>query len=38
MGLLSTRNGSRTTVTAGATRLLAMSIASVVQFEKDDRR
>jgi DNA-binding FadR family transcriptional regulator len=34
MGLLSTRNGSRTTVTARADALLAMSIASVVQFEK----
>jgi DNA-binding FadR family transcriptional regulator len=34
MGLLSTRNGSRTTVTAGSDALLVMSIASVVQFEK----
>jgi DNA-binding FadR family transcriptional regulator len=34
MGLLNTRNGSRTTVTAQADTLLAMSIASVVQFEK----
>jgi DNA-binding FadR family transcriptional regulator len=34
MGLLSTRNGSRTTVTADGHALLAMSIASVVQFEK----
>src|SRR3979411_647585 len=34
MGLLSTRNGSRTTVTAQGDALLAMSIASVVQFEK----
>lgn len=34
MGLLSTRNGSRTTVTADGNALLAMSIASVVQFEK----
>jgi DNA-binding FadR family transcriptional regulator len=34
MGLLSTRNGSRTTVTADGNTLLAMSIASVVQFEK----
>ena len=34
MGLLSTRNGSRTTVTARGDTLLAMSIASVVQFEK----
>jgi GntR family transcriptional regulator, transcriptional repressor for pyruvate dehydrogenase complex len=34
MGLLSTRNGSRTTVTAHSDRLLAMSIASIVQFEK----
>jgi DNA-binding FadR family transcriptional regulator len=34
MGLLSTRNGSRTTVTAKGDTLLAMSIASVVQFEK----
>jgi DNA-binding FadR family transcriptional regulator len=33
-GLLSTRNGSRTTVTAGGDTLLAMSIAAVVQFEK----
>src|SRR5882757_7931795 len=34
IGLLSTRNGSRTTVTARTDTLLAMSIASVVQFEK----
>ncbi|GAB2995079.1 GntR family transcriptional regulator [Amycolatopsis acidiphila] len=34
MGLLSTRNGSRTTVTASGDTLLAISIASVVQFEK----
>jgi GntR family transcriptional regulator, transcriptional repressor for pyruvate dehydrogenase complex len=34
MGLLSTRNGSRTTVTARSDTLLAISIASVVQFEK----
>ena len=34
MGLLATRNGSRTTVTASGDTLLAMSIASVVQFEK----
>jgi DNA-binding FadR family transcriptional regulator len=34
MGLLNTRNGSRTTVTARSDTLLAMSIASVVQFEK----
>jgi DNA-binding FadR family transcriptional regulator len=34
MGLLNTRNGSRTTVTANADALLRMSIASVVQFEK----
>jgi GntR family transcriptional regulator, transcriptional repressor for pyruvate dehydrogenase complex len=34
MGLLSTRNGTRTTVTARGDALLAMSIASVVQFEK----
>jgi DNA-binding FadR family transcriptional regulator len=34
MGLLSTRNGSRTTVTADGDTLLAMSIASVVQLEK----
>jgi DNA-binding FadR family transcriptional regulator len=34
MGLLSTRNGSRTRVTARSDTLLAMSIASVVQFEK----
>src|SRR3954465_9343748 len=34
MGLLSTRNGSRTTVTARSDALLGMSIASVVQFEK----
>jgi DNA-binding FadR family transcriptional regulator len=33
MGLLNTRNGSRTTVTANADALLRMSIASVVQFE-----
>src|SRR3979409_1001211 len=34
MGLLSTRNGSRTTVTADGDTLLAMSIASVVQLVK----
>lgn len=34
MGLLSTRNGSRSTVTARSDTMLAMSIASVVQFEK----
>jgi GntR family transcriptional repressor for pyruvate dehydrogenase complex len=34
IGLLSTRNGSRTTVTARSDALLAMSIASVVQLEK----
>jgi DNA-binding FadR family transcriptional regulator len=34
MGLLATRNGSRTRVTARGDALLAMSIASVVQFEK----
>lgn len=34
MGLLSTRNGTRTTVTARGDTMLAMSIASVVQFEK----
>jgi DNA-binding FadR family transcriptional regulator len=34
MGLLNTRNGSRTTVTARGDAMLAMSIASVVQFEK----
>jgi DNA-binding FadR family transcriptional regulator len=34
MGLLNTRNGSRTTVTANGDTLLAMSIASIVQFEK----
>ncbi|MDT7727901.1 MAG: GntR family transcriptional regulator, transcriptional repressor for pyruvate dehydrogenase complex [Actinomycetota bacterium] len=34
VGLLSTRNGSRSTVTAKSDTLLAMSIASVVQFEK----
>ncbi|WP_169317443.1 FadR/GntR family transcriptional regulator [Actinacidiphila oryziradicis] len=34
MGLLSTRNGSRTIVTADGDTLLALSIASVVQFEK----
>jgi DNA-binding FadR family transcriptional regulator len=34
MGLLSTRNGTRTTVTARGDALLALSIASVVQFEK----
>ena len=33
-GLISTRNGSRATVTAQADTLLAMSIASVVQVEK----
>lgn len=34
MGLVSTRNGSRTTVTARGDALLVMSIASIVQFEK----
>jgi DNA-binding FadR family transcriptional regulator len=34
MGLLSTRNGSRTTVIARTDTLLAIAIASVVQFEK----
>ena len=34
MGLLNTRNGSRTIVTANGDALLRMSIASVVQFEK----
>jgi DNA-binding FadR family transcriptional regulator len=34
MGLLSTRNGSRTTVTARSDAMLVMSIASVAQFEK----
>jgi DNA-binding FadR family transcriptional regulator len=34
MGLVNTRNGSRTTVTAQGDTLLAMSIASVVQVEK----
>jgi GntR family transcriptional repressor for pyruvate dehydrogenase complex len=34
MGLVSTRNGSRTTVTARSDALLVMSIASVMQFEK----
>jgi DNA-binding FadR family transcriptional regulator len=34
MGLLSAKNGSRTIVTAQGDALLAMSIASVVQFEK----
>ena len=34
MGLLNTRNGSRTTVVANGDALLRMSIASVVQFEK----
>src|SRR5882757_5899797 len=34
IGLLSARNGSRTVVTARSDTLLAMSIASVVQFEK----
>lgn len=34
MGLVSTRNGSRTTVTARSDALLVMSIASVAQFEK----
>src|SRR6266700_290255 len=34
MGLISTRNGSRTTVTARSDALLVMSIASVMQFEK----
>lgn len=36
MGLLNTRNGSRTTVSADGDALLAMSVASVVQFEKAD--
>jgi DNA-binding FadR family transcriptional regulator len=34
MGLLATRNGTRTTVTARGDALLAMSVASVVQFAK----
>jgi len=34
MGLLSTRNGSRSVVTATFDTLLSMSIASVVQFQK----
>jgi GntR family transcriptional regulator, transcriptional repressor for pyruvate dehydrogenase complex len=34
IGLLSTRNGSRTTVTARTDTLLATAIASVVQFKK----
>jgi DNA-binding FadR family transcriptional regulator len=34
MGMLNTRNGSRTTVIANGDTLLRMSIASVVQFEK----
>jgi GntR family transcriptional repressor for pyruvate dehydrogenase complex len=34
MGLLSTRNGSRSVVTARSDVLLRMSIASVVQFER----
>jgi DNA-binding FadR family transcriptional regulator len=34
IGLLSARNGSRTVVTARSDTLLAMSIASVVQFER----
>ena len=34
MGLLSTRNGSRTTVTARGDDMLVMSVASVAQFEK----
>jgi DNA-binding FadR family transcriptional regulator len=34
MGLLSTRNGSRSVVTASFDTLLSMSIASVVQFQK----
>lgn len=34
MGLVTTRNGSRATVNAQGDTLLAMSIASVVQFEK----
>src|SRR3981189_2605974 len=34
MGLLSTRNGSRTTVTATGDTLLALSIAPVAEFEK----
>jgi DNA-binding FadR family transcriptional regulator len=34
MGLISTRNGSRTTVTARSDSLLVIAIASVMQFEK----
>lgn len=34
MGLLSTRNGSRTTVTARSDTLLVMAIASVIQFDR----
>lgn len=34
MGLISTRNGSRTTVTTRSNALLVMSIASVMQIEK----
>ena len=34
MGLLNTRNGSRTTVIANGDTMLRMSIASVAQFEK----
>jgi DNA-binding FadR family transcriptional regulator len=34
MGLLSTRNGSRTTVEVRSDALLVMSIASIMQFEK----
>jgi DNA-binding FadR family transcriptional regulator len=38
MGLLDLRNGARATVTARTGPLLAMSLASVVQFEKMDAR
>jgi DNA-binding FadR family transcriptional regulator len=38
MGLVNTRNGSRTTVTAQADTMLAMSIASLVQVEKAGAR
>src|ERR1700741_3863743 len=34
MGLVNTRNGSRTTVTARSDTMLVMSIASIIQFEK----
>src|SRR5579863_4565642 len=34
IGMLTTKNGSRTTVTTGSDTLLVMSIASVVQFAK----